>query len=135
MRGWVNRVRPTAVLLATTFLAVVCADAFGAHACPHHDPIAAEAGEAKADTHPGHAAHNHTVAESTQASDHNGDHGGPRTCVGDCSGSLDGDGTFERGGLRWVTNDLSDAPVPAPADVIPAVRAAYLLPLANAPPV
>lgn len=137
--------RVTAVALATVFLGVGSADAFGTHACPHHDPLAAHSGQvpaAHSDQVPAlQAGSVHSVsAHSPSLHDSEPSHGegeahGPCTCVGECSGSSDGVVTGTKGHPRWVPVPDSPEFGGTPYDYLPAVRSAYLLPLANAPPV
>lgn len=117
--------------LATGFLAVALVDAFGAHACPHHDPLAAAADHAQS-VPDGHSEHAH----SAQAASHeDGSHDEPCTCVGECSGSAESDATSTSPQPRWGLDLAQPAVLSRTYDYLPTVRSAYLLPLANAPPV
>jgi hypothetical protein len=76
--------RVVAVTMAMVFLLLGAGDLFGVHPCPHHDLLAAHAGEHNASHAPGtpEPPHEHEQAAPGEEATH-----GPCTCQGACPSS------------------------------------------------
>lgn len=125
--------RFTALLAATTFVAVSAVDAAGLHGCPVHD-VLPESATAPVAMHAGHAA-GAPHGEAPDPPSH-ADHDGPCTCVGSCSTGTSAQGTGAvAAGIAPVEPPAVDAERMRPTAHAQLPDApSYLLPYALGPP-
>lgn len=150
--------RGVAVAMASVFMAAAYADAFGVHSCPHDHELGHGVTASSVTADAGQALHAHQAPQAHQAphahqaqhaeayhasggqahsheshSDAEGDHG-HCTCVGDCSGSTVAL-TAVSSVVAWTAAPISGLRQDRSPSHVQLIRSAYLLPLANAPPV
>jgi hypothetical protein len=128
--------RLLSLLVAGSLLATAGVDAFGAHRCPHHDALPAEADAGNVAVHDGHdgASGGATAVQSADGVADHDDHS-PCSCVGQCPVSAGP--ALATAGSAWRSGMATAA---AAADFVahsdaPSGKPAHFIPFATAPPV